>query len=262
MATAQGAFMSRSPNDPLQGSEPDDLRASPGGEDWRRNSRTIVPKSDHLLENGIYGLHHKDPRARPFILLRSQVLNALGQTKGRVLAVTSASASNGKSHVAANLACAISRVRETSLIDLHLRRPVIGDRFGLPAVDGVSSYLEGSNDLGQLSFRIQDERLAIHTAGRATDDSSELLLSPRLGKLFSQWQASPEEPICIVDTPPVLESDDMLLISKQVDGILFVVEEGRTTRHEMVESFRLLNGTPVLGTLLNKTISPLAGLTG
>ena len=136
--------------------------ASRPDDDWRRNSRNIVPKSDHLLEHGIYSLHHKDPRAKPFLLLRSQVLNALGQINGRVLAVTSASALNGKSHVAANLACAMSRVRETTLIDLHLRRPVIAERFGLPAVEGISSYLEGSNDLGQLGFRVEDERLSIH----------------------------------------------------------------------------------------------------
>ncbi|MCL6730110.1 CpsD/CapB family tyrosine-protein kinase [Sphingomonas hankyongi] len=259
MATQKGALVT------VSGNEERDVAgtvAGNQGDDWRRNSRNIVPKGDHLLEHGIYALHHKDPRAKPFLLLRSQVLNALGHLKGSVLAVTSASALNGKSHVAANLACAISRVRETRLVDLHLRRPVIGDRFGLPQVEGISSYLEGSNDLGQLSFRIQDEQLAIHAAGRPTEDSSDLLLSPRLGKLMSKWQDGPDEPICIVDTPPVLENDDMLLISKQVDGILFVVEEGRTTRHEMMESFRLLNGTPVIGTILNKSIAPLAALHG
>ena len=259
MATQKGALVT------VSGNEEQDVASSARatqGDDWRRNSRNIVPKSDHLLEQGIYALHHKDPRAKPFLLLRSQVLNALGHLNGRVLAVTSASALNGKSHVAANLACAISRVRETTLVDLHLRRPVIGERFGLPAVEGISSYLEGSNDLGQLGFRVEEERLSIHAAGKPSEDSSDLLLSPRLAKLLSRWQAGPDEPVCIIDTPPVLESDDMLLISKQVDGILFVVEEGRTTRHDVLESFRLLNGTPVIGTILNKSIAPLAALQG
>ncbi|GAA4722696.1 CpsD/CapB family tyrosine-protein kinase [Sphingomonas lutea] len=256
MAASQGALLTVTGGD---ASSPDQAAVA---SDWRLNSRNIVAKGDHLLDHGIYALDHKDPRARPFILLRSQVLNALEKLEGRVLAVTSASALNGKSHVAANLACAISRVRETALVDLHLRRPVIGTRFGLPAVDGIRSYLEGSNDLGQLSFRLQDERLAIHAAGTASEDSSDLLLSPRFGKFFSTLHAGPEEAICIIDTPPVLESDDMLLISKQVDGVLFVIEEGKTTKSELVESFRLLNGTPVVGTLLNKAIKPFGGIHG
>jgi Mrp family chromosome partitioning ATPase len=192
--------------------------------------------------------------------MRAQVLNGLSQIKGRVLAVTSAAALNGKSHVAANLACAISRVRETTLVDLHLRRPVLGDRFGLPAVDGVGSYLDGSNELGQLGFGITGERLSIHPAGRASDDSSMLLSSNRIDELFAQFHRDPAEPVCIVDTPPVLENDDMLLIAKHVDAILFVIEEGKTTRNETVESFRLLNGTPVLGTVMNKAMDPLAAL--
>ena len=233
---------------------------SPTASDWRRNDRRVQAQAEHLAEHGIYGLNAQDPRARPFILLRSQLLNALSQIEGRVLAVTSATASNGKSHVAANLACALSRVRPTVLVDLHLRRPVIAERFGLPLGMGVTSYLHQDSDLAHMSFQIDGERLAIHAAGDVSDDPSDLLMSPRLGRLFDELHGEPEGSICIVDTPPVLESDDMLLLAKQVDGILFVVEEGRTTKAEIVESFRHLNGTPIVGTLLNKSIGALQGL--
>lgn len=246
------------PHDSFPGPEDVSPADVSGGTDWRRNYRNIVPKGDHLLDNGIYGFHPKDPRARPFISLRTQVLNALAASTGRIVAVTSATAANGKSHVAANLACAMSRVRETILIDLHLRRPVIGPRFGLPDVPGVGSFLNGRDDIIDSSFRIEDESLTIHAAGEATDDASDLLLSPRLAQLLSRNPEGRELPFCIVDTPPVLEGDDMLLIAPQVDGILFVVEEGRTTKRDLVESFRLLDGAPVLGTLLNKATDPLA----
>ena len=87
-----------------------------------------------------------------------------------------------------------------------------------------------------------------------------MLLSPSLNKLIDQLRAEPVGSVCIIDTPPVLESDDMLLISQQVDGVLFVVEDGKTTKHEVVESFRLLNGTPVIGTLLNKSMARFDGM--
>lgn len=260
MDSEKGAPLIMSPVDrfPTDGELPPP--AATGSADWRRNYRNIAAKGDHLLEHGIYGFNPKDPRAKPFISLRTQVLNALAETKGRVIAVTSPSAANGKSHVAANLACAISRVRETILIDLHLRRPVIGYRFGLPEVSGIGSYLKGTDEVSDLSFRVEDERLTIHAAGEASEDSSDLLLSPRLTELFSQNPDGRDLPFCIVDCPPVLEGDEMLLIARRVDSILFVVEEGRTTKHDLVESFRLLNGAPVLGTLLNKAMDPLASL--
>ena len=256
MVAAKGASLAMTPDDPIQGTGASEVAEGT----WPRNARNIAARAEHLAENGIYALDPRDPRARPFNLMRAQVLNGLSQVKGRVLAITSASALNGKSHVAANLACAISRVRETTLVDLHLRRPVIGERFGLPAIDGVSAYLDGSNELGQLGFGITGERLSIHAAGNATEDSSMLLTSQRIDELFAQFHRDPAEPICIVDTPPVLESDDMLLIAKQVDAVLFVVEEGKTTRNETLESFRLLNGTTVLGTVMNKAMDPLAAL--
>lgn len=261
MATEKGAPLAVPPVDRFTGIGDTTPPFNTGSSDWRRNYRNIAPKGDHLLEHGIYGFHPKDPRARPFISLRTQILNALAISNGRVLAVTSATASNGKSHVAANLACAISRVRETILIDLHLRRPVIGYRFGLPEVPGIGSYLKDTDEVSDLSFRVEDEKLTIHAAGEPSEDS-DLLHSPRLNELFSQNADGRDLPFCIVDAPPVLEGDEMLLIARQVDSILFVVEEGRTTKHDLVESFRLLDGSPILGTLLNKAMDPLSGLYG
>ena len=117
-----------------------------------------------------------------------------------------------------------------------------------------------TDQVSDLSFRIEGEQLTIHAAGESSEDSSDLLLSPRLAELFSRNPDGRDLPFCIVDTPPILEGDEMLLIARQVDSILFVVEEGRTTKHDLVESFRLLNGAPVLGTLLNKAMNPLAVL--
>ncbi|WP_118857268.1 CpsD/CapB family tyrosine-protein kinase [Sphingomonas mesophila] len=244
------------PVEPIKGLIP----PVPVQSDWARNSLTAAIDHAFLKSNGIYALDSKDPRSRPFVQLRSQILKGLEGLGGRVIAVTSASAANGKSHVAANLACALSRVRSTTLIDLHLRRPVIGERFGLTADQGVGAYLAGDEADVQLGLQIEGERLTVHTSGPAIDDSSDLLMSPRLERFFAQIHRDPDEPVCVVDTPPVLESDDMTLIARQVDGLLVVIEEGRTTKTQMIETLRLLEGVPIVGTLLNKAMDPLAPL--
>jgi capsular exopolysaccharide synthesis family protein len=228
-----------------------DLRnASPGG--------IVVPVPASLLDRGIFGLHPRDPRAKPFILLRTQILNALAGAKGRMLAVTSPSALNGKSYVSANLATAISRVEDVCLVDLHLRRPVMREWFELPQESGLSACLAGERRLRDSHFHMEGERLNIFPAGDACEDSSELLSSNALPELMSQLRSLPGEPVCIVDTPPVLEHDDMMLIAKHVDAFILVVEEGRNSRRDVAETMRLMTGTPLIGTLLNKSIMPSA----
>jgi len=235
------------------------ISAFPLGDQERRNAfvgGTPIPTPTTLLEKGIYGLNGGDDRARPFILLRTQLLNALEQRKARILAVTSPGRSNGKSYVAANLATAICKVEDVCLVDLHLRRPVVADWFETPRAAGTSGTLTGKHPLRDAHFRLEDERLSVFPAGDTRDDTSGLLSSSMLGTLMSQLRALPGEPVCIIDCPPVLENDDMLLIARHVDGVLLLGEEGRSTKRDIVETVKLLGSTPIIGTLLNKSIVP------
>lgn len=225
----------------------------------RRNAfvgGTAIPAEDDLLNRGVFGLNAGDPRARPFVLLRTQLLNIMDGMKVRFLAVTSPKAANGKSYVAANLATAISRVEDVCLLDLHLRRPVIAEWFATPASGGVSACLTGRGTLRDAHFRIEHERLNIFPAGDPRDDTSTLLSSSLLSIFMSQMRSLPGDPICIIDCPPVLENDDMMLIAKHVDGVLLIAEEGRTTRRDITDSIRMLGSTRIIATLLNKSIVP------
>lgn len=222
--------------------------AVPGG--------TPISASERLTDRGIYGLDAADPRARPFILLRTQILNTLEARKVRCIAVTSPSASNGKSYVAANLATALCGVEDVCLVDLHLRRPVVAEWFETPDSSGVSGCLSGRGTLQEANFHIRSRRLNVFPAGAAQSDTTPLLTSGLLGTFMSQLRSLAGEPVCVIDCPPVLESDDMLLIAKHVDGVLLIAEEGSTTRDEISDSVRMLGTTPILGTLLNKSIVP------
>lgn len=219
----------------------------------------LVPTPAGLLDRDVYGLDPNDSRARPFILLRTQILSALSGMKGRILAITSPTAANGKSYVAANLAAAISRVEDVCLVDLHLRRPVLGEWFELTEQAGTSTYLAGEHSLADIHYRLDGERLNIFPAGVAQYDAPQLLSSVSMAGLFNELRNLPGGPVCIIDTPPVLENDDLLLIAKYVDAAVLVVEEARNTRREIAQTMGLLGSTSLLGTLLNKSILP-AGL--
>ena len=60
------------------------------------------------------------------------------------------------------------------------------------------------------------------------------------------------ERVVLFDTPPILTGADALAFSRFVDGILFVVEAERTRREDVKRAMELLQGRPLLGTVLNK----------
>ncbi|UVO51470.1 CpsD/CapB family tyrosine-protein kinase [Sphingomonas sp. SUN019] len=208
-----------------------------------------------LIANGIFGFEHLDVRARSFVLLRSQLLNRFHRPGGRVLAVTSTQPGNGKTYVAANAAAALSRIHPTVLIDLDLRRPTLARRFGLTPGHGVDDYLAGDVSWESTGSRIADTDLTIYGVREPRPDSAALLASERLGLMLDAIRALPGAPICIVDTPPILALDDIMLIAEKVDGVLMIVEEGRTKSADIRDALRLLSPTPIVGSILNKSLT-------
>ena len=58
----------------------------------------------------------------------------------------------------------------------------------------------------------------------------------------------------IFDLPPVLSYADAQAFAPKVDGIIMVVEAGRTPREEIERSLEMLKKFPVLGLVLNKDL--------
>lgn len=215
----------------------------------------LVLDPAHLAENGIFGFDPVDIRARSFVMLRSQLLNRFHHGGGRILAITSTQPGNGKTFVTANLAAAMSRIHPTILIDLDLRRPTLGRRFGSSPEYGIDDYLAGHVELMRTGVRIADVDLVLHGGRSVRHDSATLLSGDRMERLIANVRNRPDAPICIVDTPPILALDDALLIARSVDGVVMVVEEGTTRGVDMVEALRILAPTPIIGTVLNKSLT-------
>ncbi len=57
----------------------------------------------------------------------------------------------------------------------------------------------------------------------------------------------------IFDCPDLLHAPDALVFSSYVDGIVFVVEAGKTSREYVRKALSLLEGRNIVGMVLNKT---------
>lgn len=215
---------------------------------------TIELSETTLDEQRIYGFRHGDTRARPFKLLRSQIRKLAGAENYKLIGITSASPGVGKSFVAANLAAALSRLAdiEVYLADFDLQRPALATRFGIQQGPGVIEYLAEEADIRQVAKRVAGERLVLMPSFKANHPTGELLASPRGESLFAGLRALPPSAIVLLDMPPIFADDDAVIIAQKLDAFLLVVEDGKTTQKQVRDTVRLLQPTPLLGTVLNR----------
>ncbi len=218
----------------------------------RTRSFKVDPKV--MERNKVFSFFPGRAMADNLKILQTQVLNRLEERGGNTIMVTSANRLEGKTTTAVNMAISMSRElhRTVLLVDTDLRRPAVHRFLGMEALSGLSSYLLKEAEIPDLLLHPGIEKLVILPAGRPLPQSAELLGSPRMKALVQEMRERYPDRVVLFDAPPILESADALAFSKLVDGVLFVVEAERTKRDEVKRAFELLQGRPVLGTVLNK----------
>ena len=220
---------------------------------YTQTRRIVVPQSV-LSENRVVAGNRADPRATYFRMLRTQVLQAMRENGWSSLAITGPSAGIGKSLVSTNLAISISHeANQTVLLaDLDLRRPALHKYFNLEPDAGLLDYLTGDFELRDLLINPTFKRFVLLPGKGTTSESSELLSSPRMLDLVKELKLRYESRIVIYDLPPLLNVDDAMVFIPNVDSTLLVVENGKNTKSEVQHSLRLLEGSNLIGTVLNK----------
>lgn len=210
---------------------------------------------EQLDAKNIVGFRNSDTRARPFKLLRSQILKRVDDEGLKLIGISSATPNVGKTFVASNLAAALSRIADLDvyLIDLDLHRPAVATAFSIPEGPAVHDFLSGAEpEMRAIARRINDERLVVVPGFRRDVATGELLTGARADAMFGALRALPSNAIVIIDMPPIFADDDAVIIGQLLDGFILVIEDGRTTGKQALETVRMLSPTPLIGTVLNR----------
>lgn len=196
-----------------------------------------------------------------FKRLRTNVLIALGESnkKCRIIGVTSAQPSEGKSTVSVNLAYTLAELGESVLvIDGDMRRPAVHDIVGASQIPGVSDILTGKSSLNEAVVRYKSTAdstvFDLIPGGEIPDHPAELLNSSRFGKVLEV--VSTVFDYVIVDLPPVNAVIDAVNVSKYVDGLVVVLREDHCPRYvlnECMEQLRYAKAN-ILGFVMNGCI--------
>jgi capsular exopolysaccharide synthesis family protein len=178
-------------------------------------------------------------------LHHAQLVNGL-----RTVLITSANGGDGKTLTSANLALTLSQSyrRQVLLIDADLRRPSLHDVFNVPNVNGLNDGLKAAHDARLNVIKISDT-LTLLPAGRPDPDPMSTLTSPRMAEILRE--ASERFDWIIVDTAPLGLLADASLLSRMVDGTLFVVRAHQTPFAAVQTAIEALGKEHILGVVLN-----------
>jgi Mrp family chromosome partitioning ATPase len=178
------------------------------------------------------------------------------------LAILSPTKNAGKTLTAINLAIAIAAEegRTALLIDFDLRNPSIHRHLGLKPELGVEDCIEGQYAVREAMLKLAGyDRLTVLPARRNIEASSELLTDKRTADVVAELRGRYPNRILIFDIPPVLQADDALAFTHNVQAGLMVVREGLTRREDVQRSISILRDLTIVGTVLNASREPQAG---
>jgi len=155
----------------------------------------------------------------------------------KVISVTSATQSEGKSTTLGNMAkLYANKDLKVCIIDLDIRRPSVHTLFGLENKVGVVEYVRGETDLKHIIHKV--DGVDVITAGTKTPFPLKTIQSPKLKELIGTLREKYD--YVLIDTTPVIAVADALVVSKFIDGFLIVCAQHSTVKTELSEAVETL----------------------
>lgn len=185
---------------------------------------------------------------------RTAIVLSGSTDRKRMIGVASWTRSEGRSTVAAGLAHLLSEpIDAADLIDADLQTPTLTTVFAPRATVGLNEMLLARDgEAWPPSVALSPTMGFIPAVGAGATAEPNLYLGlESMRALLTRLRASRN---VVVDLPPLAATSDARALCGYLDGVVLVVEAGRTTIEEAAEAIRLLqdaNGR-VLGVILNK----------
>jgi len=172
----------------------------------------------------------RSPVAEAYRTIRTAIQFAGVDKPMRTLVVTSAGPSEGKSTTVANLAVVMAQTgKRTILVDADLRKPTQHKRWSIPNTTGLTGALlmdEIEDDLDYLLSPTPVDNLWVMTSGQLPHNPSELLGSHKLKQLIERLLQDYD--ILLFDSPPALAVTDPVVLGREMDGVIIVIDAGTT----------------------------------
>jgi capsular exopolysaccharide synthesis family protein len=193
----------------------------------------------------------ESPAAEAFRLLGVRLRHLRRGRPLKKVLITSTIPQEGKSMVAANLACTLALRAQSRVLLLEgdLRRPFLWQLFGIERMPGLCEWLQGERSVMTTIYHLEGPGLWLMPAGDATGNPLELLQSGKLPALMEQLAAWFDW--IVIDSPPVLPLADTSVWTRLADGILLITRQGITEKRQLKKGLEAIESKKLIGALLN-----------
>ncbi|MEA3338219.1 MAG: polysaccharide biosynthesis tyrosine autokinase [Chloroflexota bacterium] len=205
-------------------------------------------------EKLVTALQPKSPVSEAYRILRTNIQFSALDDPPKTLLVTSSNPTEGKSTTLANLGVVMAQQGQSVvIIDSDLRRPVQHRIFQVPNNAGLTNaLLQDKPSATDFLQTTRIDNLKVLTSGPLPPNPAELLGSSRFREMLKDMENQVD--IVLLDSPPVLAVTDAAILGRQVDGVLLIIDAGKTRRQMAVSAKDSMEkiGTNILGVVLNR----------
>ncbi|MCC9736411.1 tyrosine-protein kinase, partial [Streptococcus agalactiae] len=151
--------------------------------------------------------------------------------ENKILAITSVREGEGKSTTSTSLALSLAQAGfKTLLIDADTRNSVMSGTFkATGTIKGLTNYLSGNADLGDIICETNVPRLMVVPSGEVPPNPTALLQNAYFNKMIEAIKNIFD--YIIIDTPPIGLVVDAAIIANACDGFILVTQAGRIKRN-------------------------------
>lgn len=202
-----------------------------------------------------FGTQRGHPRelsaAEDYRELRTNLRAQAEEYELRTILIASPGRGEGRSRTVLNLGYMLAEAGESViLVDADLRQPALHKMIGTDNDRGLSNIL-ADNDRLDLTLKSVDSRLDVLTAGPVPENPS-IISFPRMWDLLIELRSRAD--YVILDSPGLLAVVDASDLARFVDGIILLVESGKTSADSLKSAMATLerSHTKIIGVVLNK----------
>jgi protein-tyrosine kinase len=173
----------------------------------------------------------------------------------RLIMITSALPGDGKTFTSINLALSMALERDISvlLVDCDVAKRHVSNIIGLREEAGLlDALVDESLDIESLVVQTNFRGLSILPAGRRAEATAELLSSNRMRQIIANLFARNPRRLLLLDSPPLLITNEGRTLVKNAGQIVLVVRAGYTSRNAVQDAVGLFDTQQAGGIILNE----------